>query len=127
MNANSLMPKELLSGADVHDSHGKPIYLNATISGLKQIEVGQDKERRWALLFKGTDRKLTLNVTNKDRLVKMFSAETDDWIGQKIALHGATATFGGKEVLAIRIEDAEVGAPELAATRFDPDDVEIPT
>lgn len=119
MNAKSLFPKELISGADVHDAKGKPIYLLATISGLKQIEVGPEKEHRWALTFKGTDRKLTLNVTNNDRLCELFGNETDDWIGQKIALHGDTAKFGGKTVQAVRIEEAAAaglsGAAELAA------------
>lgn len=126
MNANSLMPKELLSGADVYDAKGKAIYLNATISGLKQIEVGPEKEKRWALTFSGTERKLTLNVTNRDRLVELFGAETDDWIGKDIALHGDKAIYGGKTVKAIRIEEPAVGAPELAGG-FDPDEVEIPT
>jgi hypothetical protein len=126
MNAKTMFPKELISGADVHDAKGKPIYLNATISGLKQIEVGPEKEKRWALTFAGTDRKLTLNVTNNDRLVDLFGGETDDWINQKIALHGDKATFGGKTVPAVRIEEAAVGAPELAQAKgFDPDDIPV--
>lgn len=128
MNANTLMPKELISGADVHDAKGRSISLNATIAGLKQIEVGQDKELRWALTFRGTERKLTLNVTNKDKLVKLFGAETDDWIGKKVALYGAEATFGGKTTQAVRIGDAVAGAPELATNKvagFDPDEIPV--
>lgn len=127
MNANTLMPKELISGADVHDAKGKPTYLAATIAGLVQIEVGPEKERRWALTFKGTNRKLTLNVTNKDRLIELFGAETDDWIGQKIALHGDTAKYAGKTVKAVRIEEPVPGAPEIAgdAPSFDPDEIPV--
>ena len=125
MNANSLMPKELISANDVYDAKGKPIYLNATIAGLKQIEVGPDKEKRWALTFFGTDRKLTLNVTNRDKLVELFGAETDDWTERQIALHGDKATYGGKTVKAVRVEEPAAGAPELAGVAFDPDEVPL--
>lgn len=126
MNAKTMFPKELISAADVYDAKNRPIYLNATIESLRQIPVGPEKELRWALLFKGTERKLTLNVTNNDRLVELFGSETDDWIGQKIALHGDKATFGGKTVPAVRIEEAAVGAPELAQVKgFDPDDIPV--
>lgn len=103
MNANKLMPKEYITGADVHDADGEPTTMNVTIASLTQVEVGQDKEMRWALTFTGTERKLTLNKTNIDRLIKQFGAETDGWAGQAIGLTGATTTFGGKEVQAVRI------------------------
>lgn len=126
MNAKTMFPKELISGADVHDAKGRPTSINATIAGIRQIEVGPEKEKRWALLFLGTDRKLTLNVTNNEKLCDLFGNETDDWVGQRISLRGDTAKFGGKTVQAVRVDEFKAGGAELGgALGFDPDN-EIP-
>ena len=126
MNANTLMPKEFLSGADVHDSHGKPTELAATISGVRQVEVGQNKETRWALTFKGSDRKLTLNKTNLGTLIELFGAETDEWAGKSIALVGTTTEYQGKRVQAIRVAPpSNDGAALEDIKSFDPDEVPV--
>ena len=126
MNANTMMPKEYLSANDVHDSKGKSISLAATITGLRKVTVGTDNDERWALTFKGTDRKLTLNKTNLSVLIELYGAETDDWTDKSISLYGATTQYQGKNVKAIRVGEPVVGAPDLVAVEhFDPDD-EIP-
>lgn len=127
MNANTLMPKEFLSGADVHDVKGKPTTISAVISGVRQVEVGQDKETRWALTFKGTERKLTLNKTNLGTLIDQFGPETDDWTGKAISLVGTTTEYQGKRVKAIRIAEPVDNAPDLTHDEdiksFDPESV----
>lgn len=111
MNAATLIPKKLLSSADVYDAKGRAVSKSAVISGLQHVEVGTEKEVRPALSFEGTGRMLTLNVTNIERLVELFGGETDDWIGQTISLNGDTAKYGGKTVNAIRVDGPVAGAP----------------
>lgn len=130
MNANSLMPKEYISGADVFDAKGKPITLTAVVAGVKKVLVGQgdEKEERWALTFRGSDRKLTLNKTNLGALIEFFGAETDDWTGQQVGLVGSYTEFQGKTVKAVRIRPSDgTGTPlaeaEVADLAFDPDKV----
>lgn len=126
MNANKLMPKEYIGGKDVHDADGEPISLNVTIKDLIQVEVGQDKEQRWALTFTGTERKLTLNKTNIDKLIKLFGAETEAWKGKPIALTGATTTYGGEERQAVRIAKANPSGKSMEAAAeeaFDPESI----
>ena len=129
MNANTLMPKEFISGADVFDATGKKsLTLGATIADVKSVSVGQgdDKEDKWALTFKGTDRKLTLNKTNLGALIEFFGAETDDWKGQHIALVGTWTEFAGKTVKAVRIRPQTEGATPLVEDdikTFDPEAV----
>ena len=122
MNANTLMPKEYLSGADVYDTKNKSISLSATISGLKRVTVGTDNEERWALTFEHTERKLTLNKTNLSKLIEMFGAETDDWIGKLISLFGSQTMYQGKSVKAIRVGEPDGGVP---LGQFDPDDIPV--
>jgi len=128
MNANDLMPKELISSADVFDAKGKPTTRSATISKvIEKLPVGQgdDKELRPALAFAGTDRKLALNKTNIGSLVEFFGGETDDWVGQKVSLVGDYTQYQGKTVKALRIRPSDgSGSPiaDVAETpAFDPD------
>ena len=122
MNANSLLPREYLSGKDVHDAKGKPLSLTATIAKLIPVTLGTDEA--WALTFTGTDRKLKLNKINISTLIEMFGAETDEWPGKEIGLVGAMTEFQGKRVQAIRINVPVQPSEPLG--RFDPDDVDIP-
>lgn len=118
MNANSLMPKEFLSGKDVHDAKGKSISLTAVIDKVIPVTIGDDEA--WALKFKHTDRKLKLNKTNLGTLIDMFGAETDDWAGKEIGLVGAMTEYQGKRVQAIRVALPEDGVP---LGKFDPDEI----
>lgn len=129
MNANTLMPKEYISSADVFDSKGKPAARTATITGIKKVTVGQDdnKEEKPALTFAGTDRKLTLNKTNISALIEYFGEETDDWIGQAVTLVGDYTQYQGKTVKALRIRPGATGGMPLAdeTESFDPDAIPV--
>jgi len=47
MNANDLMPKELISSADVFDAKGKPTSRSATIAKvIEKLIVGQGDNKR---------------------------------------------------------------------------------
>lgn len=122
MNANTMMPKEYLSGKDVHDVKGKALSFNATIADIKAVTIGDDDA--WALLFAGTERKLKLNKTNLSTLIEMFGPETDDWLGKQVGLVGAMTEFQGKRVQAIRINVPEDNAKPLA-TKFDPEELPV--
>lgn len=52
-----------------------------------QFEGGRREARKYSLAFRGAEKQLLLNATNRKRLVGMYGGNTKDWLGKKIRLH----------------------------------------
>lgn len=78
--------------------------------------VGQQKDRKAVVYFKGKEKGLVLNKTNAMKIVQLSgSGDTDDWGGFKVKLYGTETQFQGEMVDCIRIKAAGNGKP-MAAT-----------
>jgi hypothetical protein len=82
--------------------------------------------KKVVLEFKGSDKKMVVNKTNRDILVELFGDETDDWEGARITLYVEKVMFEGKRVPSIRIRDkmpasAKKSAPVAAAAAPEPE------
>lgn len=87
----------------VGDLDGREVTV--TIKGVKMENVGQTKELRPVIYFKGTNKGMVLNVTNSKRIAKITnSSDTDDWSGHKIILYPSETEFQGETVECLRVK-----------------------
>lgn len=114
MKASTMFPSKYLNTGDLGTA--RPVVV---IESLKQEEVGQDddKEKKWVLYFRGKEKGLTLNQTNRDALMNLLGDETENWLGQAIRLYvDPSVMMSGKRVGGIRIEEA----PQVVSSRTPP-------
>lgn len=72
------------------------------------FQGGRKKPIVLALKFKGKDRELGLNSTNRKRLNKLFGYMTGNWVGKRITLYvDPHVQMAGEEVSAVRIRPTE--------------------
>lgn len=95
-------PKEYLYAFDLG---GKDVTLEIeSVSAGELIGENGRKSKKPVASFKGTTKKLALNITNCKALKALFgSDETNDWRGQRITLFATTTTYGGAQVDCVRI------------------------
>jgi len=53
--------------------------------------------------FRGDERGLVLNITNKNALVEMFGSDTDVWINQTVTMYSVPTTYQGRPTTGIRL------------------------
>ena len=90
-DAELLHPREYLKCADIEAVEGQEVTLT-----IERVERGRELIMRGGktdympvLHFRGTDKKLILNITNKDRLKGWYGRKVADWVGQKVTLYPA--------------------------------------
>lgn len=99
MNIDETFPRE--SGWINHaDLQGKEVKLTITAVGVHEFEDGK---RQPAVSFQGTDKRLGLNITNRETVKAAYGSETDNWVGKDIILFKSTTPFGNKIVDCIRL------------------------
>lgn len=98
MKMSEAFPSKYLKAEQLQ---GKSVTL--TIAGCTMDEIGQEKERRPVVHFKGTELGLVLNKTNGGMIAAYYGDETDDWIGQKLEIYPDKTQFQGKIVDCIRV------------------------
>lgn len=99
MNINSAYPSKYLKADDIGDED-----LVLTIKTVTIEDVGSSKkEEKPVVHFDEVEKGLVLNVTNKNAIVELYGAETDDWPGNKIALFQTEVDFQGDQVMSIRV------------------------
>ena len=79
------------------------------ISSVSRGEVtGENnrKSKKPILTFVGEAKKLALNKTNGKIVSKLYSKETESWIGKRITIYPTTTTFGPDTVDCIRVRPA---------------------
>ena len=87
-----------------------------TVTGVKEVRVGPERERKLALKFAAFPAKvMVLHRRNLGRMQGFFGENPRKWIGKKIVLRPTTTTYQGRRVPSFLIEHPEPIANILAA------------
>lgn len=105
MNINDTFPSNYLRASDLR---GRTI--NVTIFHVVMEEVGDGEKP--VLYFKGKEKGLVLNKTNANTIGSLWSHETDNWSGKRIAIFPTQTDFQGRQVECIRIKVTKPVGPE---------------
>lgn len=85
--------------------NGKEATLTITETGVG--ELPDSKSQVW-LAFKGTEKRLGLNVTNARTVAEGLGPDTRAWVGQPITVYPTETDYNGKRVPCIRIRPVPV-------------------
>jgi hypothetical protein len=108
MKKEDIFPSRYIKAADIGNREVK-----VTISETRMEELGEEREQKLVVYFKGNDKGLVCNVTNFDRLALICkSNDTDDWPGQTIVLHTELVTFRGQTSPSLRVKAAPPAAKQ---------------
>ena len=70
--------------------------MNVTISAVTEELVGQEKEKKLALHFRGDVKAMLLNKVNLRILAAMFGTDTKEWMGEAVNVYNdPTVNFNG--------------------------------
>jgi hypothetical protein len=98
-NIGDMFPSRYLKCGDLD---GREVTV--TIEAVKIENVGQTKEAKPVLFFKGASKGMVLNRTNSKRIETIAgSSDTDDWTGKRIVLYPTETEFAGEVVECIRV------------------------
>lgn len=86
-------------------------------------EIGQDKQMKPVLYFKGIELGMVLNKTNANTIKDLHGDETDDWAGKKIGLFTQEVDFQGKQTLAIRVRIKAPKTSKAPAPKVEEDEI----
>jgi hypothetical protein len=109
---NDLYPSNYLKAADLNGEEW-----NVTIERIEMSEpMGDKKEVKPVLYFRGADKGMVLNKTNATKIATAYGDDTDDWVGKPIVLFPDKVNFQGemRDALRVRIPprgSRTVGAP----------------
>ena len=112
-NINEMFAGKYLGAVDIDED------MDVTIIGESEVEVTNEgrKEMKFCLHFKELDKPMILNKTNAKAIAQVLgSANTEDWVGQRVTLYVATVDSFGKQVEAVRVK---LRAPKAAAAMKD--------
>ena len=96
-----------------------PVVVTMASVETESLGQGRDAEDKAVLYFQGKDKGLVLNKTNGNTVIELYGADSDDWVGQKIALFRTTTDYAGKTVECIRIKPTKPKGPAAAAPAAD--------
>jgi hypothetical protein len=77
--------------------------LTVVIEACEEEQVGEEKENKLVLRFKGGGKGLVCNATNWDIIAGWHGNDDGSWVGKKIKLYSAMVTFKGEQVPAVRV------------------------
>jgi hypothetical protein len=89
--------QETLRAADLGDKEWTLVI--ATIES-KNFDDGT----KLVIGFQNAKKKLIANKTNSGRIAKLYSDETDNWVGKEIILRAEMVDFKGESVMAVRVQ-----------------------
>ena len=82
----------------------------------EDVAMGEDKEKKDVVHFKGKWRPLPLNKTNANSLAEILGDDSDDWPGGYVVLYPVeTPTGPGVRIQACKAESEATEAPKAAA------------
>lgn len=97
--------------------------LTLVIKSVEKEEIGQEKEEKPVVKFRGQEKGLVLNMVNfKTIATNLGSEDSDDWLGKPVTLYATEVEFGGKTSLGIRIRLAKAGKTAQAKPKSAPSD-----
>lgn len=98
--SNWLTSEDLVEGRDVEvEVEQVVLYPEVTFQG------GRKRNNMLGLIFKGKDRVLGLNATNRKVMNAMYGNIARAWKGQKITLYVTQTQMAGETVNCVRIRD----------------------
>ena len=83
---------------------------NVLISGVELVEFDKDdgsKQIKPAVSLEGKEKKLVLNATNTETLMRKFGPDSEDWVGKTIMLSTHYYAAFDKEGLVVTAIDTE--------------------
>lgn len=99
-------PSKYLKASDLQG--GEPVV---TLDHVAFEAVGQDRQQKAVLYFKGKEKGLVLNKTNANKITALLgTGVTEEWEGRKVRLYATETQFAGDTVDCIRIKAATNGA-----------------
>ena len=118
MKVGDAFPSKYLKTSDLG---GRSVKV--TIAEVMLEEVGEERDEKPILYFKGKKKGVVLNVTNATVLEEAFGDEMDDWTGKEIEIYNdPSIMFGKKKTGGIRVRVGAKPEPPPPAE----DDGEIP-
>jgi hypothetical protein len=94
------------------DLQGRTV--EAVIESVIEEEIGEARESKAVIYFRGKQRGLVLNATNALTLQAVFGDETDSWGGKLVQIFAEPVLFQGKKVDGLRLRPATPAAPSPA-------------
>lgn len=105
-NINEAFPSKYLKAADLK---GRSVVV--TIDRVEYEAVGQDRQMKPVLYFRGKEKGIVLNKTNANKIIQLTeSPVTEDWSGFTVLIYPSETTFQGDVVDCIRVKGAPNGA-----------------
>ena len=104
MKVSDAYPSKWLKSDDVGDR-----TIAATIADVRQEEVGD--QLKLVAYFEGSTKGMVLNRTNADSIKDLYGDDTEDWVGERIALYTTMVNFQGKSTKSIRVRAAKEKIP----------------
>jgi hypothetical protein len=102
------------------DLQGRTV--EAEIDLVTEEEVGEAREKKLIVYFRGKHRGIVLNQTNAVALQSSFGDETDSWAGKSVQIFVEPVMFQGKRVDGLRLRaPAAAAAPSPAPEGLDDD------
>jgi hypothetical protein len=98
MNINDAYPSKYLRADDLQNRE-----ITVIIDHVVMEEIGQEKQMKPALYFRGKQKGVILNKTNATNIATAYGPDMDAWTGQPVILFPAWVDMQGKTVQAIRI------------------------
>jgi hypothetical protein len=107
VNINELSaPSNSLKAADLEGAELELTIESYVVREFDQTDEKtgeQYKQKKPIFSFKGTDKTLVCNNTNREAIAYAYGPEMDDWVGKPITLYPTVVPFGHKNVEAIRV------------------------
>jgi hypothetical protein len=100
MNINNAFPSKWLKSGDVEDGD---LTLTVKSVSLEEVGSGEQAEQKPIIYFHETEKGMVLNKTNVDTIARLYTPETDAWIGKTITIFATEVDFAGKQTLALRV------------------------
>src|SRR5262249_38992954 len=98
-NANEVFPSKYFEAADLKGQGAGPIIPRGN-----DQPVGQQKQMKMVIYFRGHEKGLVCNKTNCSRIIQIAgSAMTEEWVGVQIKLYSTEVEFQGQVMDGIRI------------------------
>lgn len=104
MKTNDVFPSKYLKAEDELFDGGDVV---ATIKEVIKEKMGRGDDEKPVMYFRELSKGMVLNKTNWATCEKMFNADdSDDWIGEKVALYVTEVDSFGDVVKAIRVRSS---------------------
>lgn len=113
MKTNDVFPSKYLKAEDDLFDNGAEVI--ATIKDVIKEKMGRGDEEKPVMYFKEISKGFVVNKTNWSVIEKLLKADdSDDWIGEKIALTTMEVDSFGEIVRAIRVKPTKPVADKTA-------------